>query len=318
MLVTDCLNNQFMLYSYLKRLLNLGDASQYLKNNNIDINYYCIVTKVINNVHYIVTSNTTKKIGNGYRLIIVQEYEDSGENYVQYANDQIVVCYSNVKIVVGKEYDITNINKYIESYGIMIDNNSDNYKLSTGELNNITTYHKDINADDIDQIHINANKKQFFNELTLNCHFKNVNTIILSPHFNRIIAPHMLPKNLRELICGTSYNRPLAPNVLPPNLHTLKFGSCYNQEVLINVLPPNLQVLHFGKHYEHTIKPNVLPPNLQELELSYTYSKIIKDNVLPISICRIHFNYHNEREKNYVKDSLVSRSYLVLHVNTKR
>ena len=41
MTIIDCLNNQFLLNSYLKQIPQLEGVSQYIKNNNLNINYYC-------------------------------------------------------------------------------------------------------------------------------------------------------------------------------------------------------------------------------------------------------------------------------------
>ena len=67
MQVYDSFNNQFKLYSYLFNLNN--NLPQYLDNNNINVDYYCFHSIIIDNIHYIITSATTKRKDNGHRLI---------------------------------------------------------------------------------------------------------------------------------------------------------------------------------------------------------------------------------------------------------
>ena len=69
MQIHDSLNNQFRLHNYLVKLNT--NLLQYLENNNIDINYYCFYSSVIADKHYIITSQTTKRAQNGYRLIFI-------------------------------------------------------------------------------------------------------------------------------------------------------------------------------------------------------------------------------------------------------
>jgi hypothetical protein len=67
--IKDCLNNQFLLYTYLDKINS--SISQYLENNNANINYYCIHHEQIDNVTRIITSKTNKKERSGHRLITI-------------------------------------------------------------------------------------------------------------------------------------------------------------------------------------------------------------------------------------------------------
>ena len=72
--IHDTFNNQFKFYSYLYNLNN--GILHYLENNNVDINYYCFFSKIIDNIHYLITSSTTKRKMNGYRIITISNIQN--------------------------------------------------------------------------------------------------------------------------------------------------------------------------------------------------------------------------------------------------
>ena len=111
--VFDTLNNQFMLYSYLSTIDDT--VLQYLDNNNININYYCFVAKKVLNVHYLVTSSTTKRAKNGYRLITIS-LTDKDNRIV----DDRLVRYEGLEINISSVLTLVDINSCLENIGITI------------------------------------------------------------------------------------------------------------------------------------------------------------------------------------------------------
>ena len=81
--VIDSFNNQFMLHHYLSNMDN--NLLYYLENNSLNINYYCFFFKIIDNVHYVVTSNIVKRENNGHRLIIIKNVEMDSNSINHYA-----------------------------------------------------------------------------------------------------------------------------------------------------------------------------------------------------------------------------------------
>ena len=111
MKIHDSLNNQFKLHNYIVKLN--PNLLQYLDNNNIDINYYCFFSKIVDEKHYIITSQTTKHILNGYRLITAQDVEK--ENNIFEHNNSMNIIFENIYIkVTSIVYDINDITKELD------------------------------------------------------------------------------------------------------------------------------------------------------------------------------------------------------------
>jgi hypothetical protein len=68
--IEDYLNNQFLFFDYLLQL-GYSNLIDYLNNNNLNLNHYCTHAYQENEIHYILTSNTTKNNFKGYRLITI-------------------------------------------------------------------------------------------------------------------------------------------------------------------------------------------------------------------------------------------------------
>jgi hypothetical protein len=314
--IHDSLNNQFKLYNYIMKL-NI-DLLQYLENNNININYYCFFSKIIDNIHYIVTSQTTKRRFNGYRLITIQDVEK--DNNIFEFNDSLDIIFENINIKVTSIID--DASQISNKLGIIILN-------FTGQLVNDETidcfkyYDKNILESKIIKIIkitnvkdlITLNNFENLKELTFGYYYNrtidvnvlpnSLKTLTFSLSYNQTIDVNVLPNSLKALTFDYSYNKTIGINVLPNSLQTLTFGYTYNQIIGINILPNSLQTLTFGYGFNQIIGVNVLPSSLQILTFSGTYKQIISINVLPSSLQVIYFNFGNlldntRKCKNYI------------------
>jgi hypothetical protein len=187
--IHDSINNQFKLYNYVVKLN--ANLLQYLDNNNIDINYYCFFSKVINEKHYIITSQTTKRALNGYRLITLQDVEKN--NSIFEYNDNLDIIYENINIKVTPIVnDIDNVAKEL---GIII-TNFDNKLADNAAIDFQCNYNKNILESNITKV-------------------INISDINILSNF----------ENLKELHFCHMFNQPIGKNVLPNSLHALTFGS---------------------------------------------------------------------------------------------
>jgi hypothetical protein len=236
MKVRDTLNNQFRLYEYITKLNT--NLLQYLENNNIDINYYCFFSKIIDNIHYVITSQTTKRKFNGYRLVTIQDVE-KGNNISEHGGN-VNIIFDNVNIKVTLIID--DIEDISNKLGIVIKNF--NGRLVSNGLVDFY-YHNDKSILESDIIKI--------------INFKNLNII------NNF-------KNLRELTFDDFYNQPISENMLPNSLQSLTFGNLYNQPISENVLPNSLQSLTFHYSYNKIINANALPNSLLKICFDFTNS----------------------------------------------
>jgi hypothetical protein len=112
MQIRDSLNNQFKLCNYIAKLNN--NILQYLDNNNINVNYYCFCSKIIDNKHYIITSQTTKHALNGYRLITICDAEKDN-NIFEY-DDNLDIIFENIHIKIT--YVVDNISDIANMFNI--------------------------------------------------------------------------------------------------------------------------------------------------------------------------------------------------------
>jgi hypothetical protein len=325
MKVHDSLNNQFKLCSYIAKLnINL---LQYLENNNININYYCFFSKIIDNIHYIVTSQTTKRRLNGYRLITIQDAEK--DNNIFEFNDGLDIIYENINIKITSIID--DVSQISNKLGIIILN-------FTGQQVNDETfdcfkyYDKNILESKIIKItHVNdmiiLNNFKNLKELAFDFYYNrtidvnvlpnSLQTLTFGWEYNQTIGVNVLPNLLHTLTFGWEYNQTIGVNVLPNSLQTLTFGWEYNQTIGVNVLPNSLKTLTFGVYYDQTIAVNVLPNSLKTLTFRGFYDKIIGINVLPNSLKIIYFNYYNCNK--YYNEYIVPHAFkdIVKYIHVK-
>jgi hypothetical protein len=145
MKIHDSLNNQFRLYNYIAKLNT--NLLQYLDNNNININYYCFFSKVIDEKHYIITSETTKRSLNGYRLITVQDVEK--DNNIFECNDNLDIIFENIHIQVTSIID--NIKDVAKDLGVII-TNFDNKLADNSTIDFMSSYNKNTLESDITNV----------------------------------------------------------------------------------------------------------------------------------------------------------------------
>jgi hypothetical protein len=273
--IHDSLNNQFELYDYIAKFN--ANLSQYLDNNNININYYCFFSKIIGEKHYIITSKTIKRKNNGYRLIVIQDIEK--DNNIFKCAGNLNIIFENIRIKITPIID--NINDIANKFGIIISNVTGQLVCS-GTIDYLVMYDKNILENDITEM-INITDLRILNN------FENLRVLIFHCTYNQAIYENFLPNTLLALTFSDYYNQTIGANVLPNSLQTLTFGVCYNKIIGINVLPNSLQTLTFGSRYNKIIGVNVLPNSLQTLTFGYHYNQAIGVNVLPNSLQTLTF-----------------------------
>jgi hypothetical protein len=315
--IRDSLNNQFKLYNYITKL-NI-DLIQYLENNNININYYCFFFKVIDNKHYIITSQTTKRVLNGYRLITMQDTDK--DNNIFNCNDNMDIIFENIHINITSIID--DASNIFKNFGLVIKNFNDK-TVKNKTIDCLKCYDKNILESNIIKI-INAidlnvlNNFENLEELTFGYYYNQTIGVNVLPNslqrltfgtcYDKIIGINVLPNSLKILTFGFEYNQTNGVNVLPNSLQTLTFGSCYNQIIGVNVLPNSLQPL--SSFYNQTIRVNVLPNSLQALTFGHRYNQIIGINILPNSLQTLTFGalYNQVIGENVLPNSLQTLTF---------
>jgi hypothetical protein len=273
--IHDSLNNQFRLNNYIAKLNN--DLLQYLDNNNIDINYYCFFSNVINNKHYIITSQTIKRNLNGYKLITIKD-TDKGNNIFERVNN-LEIIYESVCIKITSIID--DLSDVTKKLGIII-KRFDSKLVENATINYVYNYDKDL-------LESNIIKAINVKQLNVLHNFKNLRDIVFSVCFNQKVCENILPKTLQSLIFQNLYNNPIGISVLPNSLQSLTFSDYYNQSIGISVLPNSLKILAFGCLYNQPIGVNVLHDSLKTLTFSTMYNQPIGINVLPNSLKTLTF-----------------------------
>jgi hypothetical protein len=301
MLITETFNNQFRLYHYISNL-NIN-IIQYFENNNIDLNYYCFFVKIIDNAHHIITSDITKRKDNGYKLIIIEESEKDGDNYINQLPAQLVINFENIFIKISSIYgDINDSVKYLDVVVAQFNGN----KIKNRAINYAITYDKNVLETNVNFAHnvLDCNNLRNLPNLIsvkfaptydqiigLNCFSLNIQYLYFGHDYNQIIKKFALPKHLHTLTFGDAYNRVIDEQVLPKRLDNLIFGYAFNQVLNINVLPPKLKNLKFGGDYNQTLEPNVLPSSLYALTFGDAYNQQLDIGVLPINLRELTFGY---------------------------
>jgi hypothetical protein len=221
----DIFNNQFMLYYYLPSI-NAGVVI-FLENNNVDINYYCYSCNLDSDIHYILTSSTTKRKNNAKRKIIIK-CVDNESNNIQVSDDEIIVQYDGIKITVGACYIVDDIvlNTYIpDNYHIRLGYNSRIYDKNINEL-----LIKDITCDysinyriflmlaNLESVTIKISNKDDIKIITDSFPNSVKNLSIVSAHES---LPHyyQTPQSIEKLYLGIRNN--LEKNFLPNSLKVL-------------------------------------------------------------------------------------------------
>jgi hypothetical protein len=114
--IIDCLNNQFRLYTFIDSINS--NLVQFIENNNLNTNYYCIKCE-LNDVMYIVTSNTIKNNEDGYRLIIINKNNNCNNGITQFGAS-LRIFYEDTEIITSELMQIIDINNKLNEYDVKI------------------------------------------------------------------------------------------------------------------------------------------------------------------------------------------------------
>jgi hypothetical protein len=202
MKVIDCLNSQFMLYPYLEEIAE--GICQYLDNNNIIVNYYCIAANQLYGAHYIVTSSTIKNKEIGYRQIIIKKSLCEHNQIIVKSLGAMTIHYENICLDIGEL--VMDINTHSVQYGIEIDNinifrqiNSLQYYVYdpmyyTGWVN----FEENYNKDTLEETY--TNMKIIINESTKNYLklFLNLKNLVIYCEHAIYLRKNMFPANLKK------------------------------------------------------------------------------------------------------------------------
>jgi hypothetical protein len=310
--IHDSLNNQFKLYNYIAKLNT--NLLQYLDNNNVDINYYCFFSKVIGEKHYIITSETTKRSLNGYRLITLQDVEK--DNNIFECNDNLDIIFENIHIkvtsIINNIKDVAkDLGVVIRDFGVVI-TNFYNKLADNSTIDFMFDYNKNILESDITNV-VNVRSMR----VKILSNFENLEKLNFHWSFNQMIGINELPSSLRTLTFGNHYNKKIGINVLPNSLQTLTFGNYYNRTIGVNVLPNLLKSLTFGSAYNQVIDINVLPNSLQTLTFGRYYYQIIGVNVLPNSLQVINFDFNFNYYITQCKNHMIPQAFqnIIKYIN---
>jgi hypothetical protein len=280
--IYDDLANQFKLYHYLDNINST--ITQFIENNNVNVNYYYCAVKIIDNVYYIVTSNTLKNIDPGYKLITITFGGNSNNNQITHNLEIIQIYYEELSINISQK--IYDINTLIEQYSLQI--------VSPRK------YIHDVDSNSLSRFNFNWQYSNNRNELTIlnvyNCGnltslhmFQNLQKLSFEHTYNSSIGVNIFPKMLRKITFGIGYNKPIKQNVLPEFLEKLIFIGFFNQIINKGVLPLNLKTIKFSNMFNQIIDCDVLPQSLKTIQFGIYYSKTVHEGVLPDNILKIVF-----------------------------
>jgi hypothetical protein len=194
MQVYDTFNNQFKLYDYISNLnCNL---LQYLDNNNINVNYYCFYSAIIDNKHHIITSTTTKRALNGHRYIVIKNV-DKVNNIFEY-DDNLIIIFDNIYIKVtcalDDMSDVTN-RLGIAITPLIVSSKATNSTKSVVNQTINCFFSYDNNTVESDILYI-SNVMNLRDFLFLN-NLKNLRNLTFSDGYNYILTTNVLPDTLQ-------------------------------------------------------------------------------------------------------------------------
>jgi hypothetical protein len=138
-IVHDKFNNQFMFHTYIEEFYS--DLYYYLDNNNINLNYYCIIAKKVDNTCYIVTSATNKRLDNGYRLITITEMETDHNIKINEGIDTVINL-DNLHVQIFARTDLSEINRQVSWLNLRVQDIAG--KLPVKGVYNEYAYNKDV------------------------------------------------------------------------------------------------------------------------------------------------------------------------------
>jgi hypothetical protein len=138
--------------------------------------------------------------------------------------------------------------------------------------------------DNVEKIKFTSSMK---GELTYKVLPKNLKTLILPNHYNKLFTSETFPKGLKKLHMGWVYPHELKPGDLPDGLEYLELNHNYDFPLKPNVFPKSITYLKLGTNTNKVIKPGVLHEGLKILELGSCYKQIFPKNTFPKSLEKI-------------------------------
>jgi hypothetical protein len=313
MSIIDCLNTQFRLYHRLKKLNR--DILQYLDNNNLNINYYCIHEDKCGDITHILTSDTIKNGKRGHYKISIT-MEEIIENKVSIFDNITTVHYENIIItvlpssinllkvqvcdkIINNKIDLNLCYDKDIDESLFINMHATNYTDKTSKmlkmfinLNTLTLTDK-INDEikifennlpnNLHKLVINVNRL-FIRKLPKYLHTINFENVVTFPNINFL-------NHLDTAILNNYCTSPIPTNYFPQSLKTLMFDNHFDQMIYQNSLPPMLETITFGYHFNHQILTDILPISLKNLTFGYSYNLPIGKNVLPPLLENLVYGY---------------------------
>lgn len=323
----DYFNNQFTLESYLNTSI-----IEFAKKENLDINYICFLEAVKDDTKYLLTTNITRKPGNGYRLITITKIakEDTIIDYRRFGSSviELEVIYDGTSVRITKAYDNI-LNIHIEESvrtlflrrevikGYCFNEIIATYNPSTRYDKNIKINNKIINIANLNHFDNRYLSKFYNQQIKIECGRRfstvdmttnlNITEITLYHHYNKPIIG--FPLTLKKITFGYTFNSD--PGIFPESCEEIIFGCRFNQ--ILKVLPKSLKKLTFGAEYNQIIEKGILGSCLVELSFGKNFQQSIK-GILPESLEILKFN---NGYRKYVTCSDIPTNLQVLRIPRK-
>jgi hypothetical protein len=278
----DNLSNLVTFKHYLL-VNNLNDTIiDYAANNGININYSCIITKLIDETHHIITSSRND---NMYRYItLVKENVDCNRIITNVGNETII-RYENINLKLhARVENLVDLEKIIEFFveTLPVNTKVQFPLLNKSNIDLLLEYPANTDTSIVEVI----NNLAKINLLSLD--FNVLNTIVFAASFNNIVPQNSIPLSVKHVTFTGLYNQPISEGVLPELLQTLKFIGKYNTIIKPNVLPEGLKCLSFFdcEFNQLIMFEGVawLPRKLKSLFLGSMYRQAVDADNLPKSL----------------------------------
>jgi hypothetical protein len=277
----NTINYEFTFYYYLEEQY-LSGVVDFIKNNNINLDFICLIDWNINSEgkRYLVTKD--------HRIIVVCHNEYEEKAYITRDNDKYTISCSNILITISNQYSsFHKIDNYFSSNNITVLKPIHkahiyfNGSISSPSLR-ILSILKDC---DTFELHNPKSGNYIFPDCSIQS--LNFNT-------NIKITPNYLPSTIKYLHLGNYFNSDI--EYLPPTLHTLIING--GNQLTTNSLPNSLKVLKLENLYSHELLPGVLHNGITKVKFNSNYNHILKPNVFPNSLEILKFGISSKYNHN--------------------